>query len=370
MQNRLWKKGLVFGIIVLFLGASIVSGVQIHSSPQPLTRGTWLYVGGNGPGNYSKIQDAINASSDGDIVFVYEGLYYEYNIVIDKEVTIQGQDSESTILRCSNTTGFVINSDHVTITRFTIQYYNYGIQSDGTNYSNVSFIRIINYSGLKKGYAISFDSSHHNIVSYNTIIDYYWGIKFQSNSDYNIISYNILIDCHQYGISIFDNSEFNHVYMNQLYMNDMSQFQNYIGPASCLYVLTNCDNNNFSYNTIDVWGEGISISGSNNNSIYMNNVSNCIYSIILNGYNKKNTFNGRGRLPNVVKNNNFRRNILGALSRFVTNSRDTWIGNYWSRPRVLPKIILGVHDINIFPIRLEFDLHPAQKPYTIPKGGV
>lgn len=362
------RKLLVIGIILLFIGASVVSGINVTNNPQPLSRGNWLYVGGSGPGNYTRIQDAINDSSDGDTVFVYNGLYYENDIVIDKEITIKGQDTESTILRCSNKTGFVIDSYHVTITGFTIQYYHYAITSSGTNYSNVSHNRIINSSDPKTSNAIALNSSQHNFVSYNTITNYSWGIRFFFNSDYNIISYNTLTDCHQYGIIIMHDSEFNQVYMNQLNMNDMSQMQNYIGPVTGLYVYSHCDNNNFSYNNIDVWGEGISVSTSNNNSIYMNNVSNCIYSIILSsGHNETDTYNGRVHLPNVVKNNNFRRNILGALSRFLTNFKDTWIGNYWNRLRVLPKIILGVHDQNIFPIRLEFDIHPAKQPYDIPR---
>jgi len=361
------NKVLIVGIVLLFIGASVASGYQIYSSnnPQPLNRG-WLYVGGSGPGNYSKIQDAINNGTNGDTIFVYSELYYENNISIDKEITIKGQDTESTILRCSNTTGFVIASNHVTITGFTIQYYTYGIISNGTNHSTISLNRIINCSNPRNSYAISLDSSHYNTISNNTIIDYHWGIKFFYNSDYNIISYNTLLNCHDSGIIIMHDSEYNLVFMNLLSMNDMSQLQNYTGPATGLYVLGECDSNNFSYNTITGWGEGIHIFSSNNNSVYMNNVTNCIYAIIITGHNETNTMNTRNRLPNVVKNNNFRRNIFGALSKFFTNFKETWIGNYWNRPKVLPKIILGVHAQNIFPVRLEFDLHPAQKPYDIP----
>ena len=38
------------------------------------------YVGGSGGGNYSSIQDAIDDASDGDTVFVYNGIYNE-NII-------------------------------------------------------------------------------------------------------------------------------------------------------------------------------------------------------------------------------------------------------------------------------------------------
>ena len=41
----------------------------------PISNDNTLYVGGSGEGNYTKIQDAIDDASDGDIVFVYNGTY-------------------------------------------------------------------------------------------------------------------------------------------------------------------------------------------------------------------------------------------------------------------------------------------------------
>ena len=45
----------------------------IRPLSMPTFNGKTLYVGGSGEGNYTKIQDAINDSSDGDTVFVYNG---------------------------------------------------------------------------------------------------------------------------------------------------------------------------------------------------------------------------------------------------------------------------------------------------------
>jgi hypothetical protein len=51
-------------------------------------KASWiLYVDGSGLGNYTKIQDAIDDSSDEDTLFVYDDLspYYE-NLIIDKQI--------------------------------------------------------------------------------------------------------------------------------------------------------------------------------------------------------------------------------------------------------------------------------------------
>ena len=67
------RKWLAVGIILLFIGTAIIpsSGQNIEKSSSA-SRGNWLYVGGSGPGNYTKIQDAIDNASDGDTLFVYK----------------------------------------------------------------------------------------------------------------------------------------------------------------------------------------------------------------------------------------------------------------------------------------------------------
>ena len=82
MRISLFKKGLVIGILFLFIGAIVlpVTGtISVRKTSNIMSKGDTFYVGGSGPGNYSKIQDAIDNTSDGDTVFVYDDSspYYE-----------------------------------------------------------------------------------------------------------------------------------------------------------------------------------------------------------------------------------------------------------------------------------------------------
>jgi len=123
MYRGLWTKGLVAGVILLFVGMSILSSVaQIIERPSLLKRNL-LFVGGSGPGNYTHIQDAINTALDGDTVFVYDDSapYYEH-LLIDKSITLLGQNRSSTIIDGTNTsTGLHITSDCVIIRQFTFR---------------------------------------------------------------------------------------------------------------------------------------------------------------------------------------------------------------------------------------------------------
>lgn len=81
------------------------------------------------PGNFATIQAAINAASAGDTIVVQAGTYSEAQIVIDKAVSVLGEDEKGTIIDGGNSTGLssaglvriIANGGNVVFSGFTLQ---------------------------------------------------------------------------------------------------------------------------------------------------------------------------------------------------------------------------------------------------------
>lgn len=74
-----------------------------------------MLAGLSGSGNFSSIQEAIDASVDGDMIFVYDGTYFE-EIDVNKSVELVGQSNTSTLVYG----GFNVSADYVSIANFKI----------------------------------------------------------------------------------------------------------------------------------------------------------------------------------------------------------------------------------------------------------
>ena len=70
---------------------------------------------------WNSIQEGINDASNGDIVYVYQGIYSE-NVVLDKSVTLTGEKSGCTIIDAHNRADCLyILANYATITGFTLR---------------------------------------------------------------------------------------------------------------------------------------------------------------------------------------------------------------------------------------------------------
>jgi len=127
LKDPVVRNGLIAIIILLFMLANAIPltafNIHIKYSFISTYTGKTLYVGGNGSGNYSKIQDAIDNASNGDTIFIYNDSspYYE-NIVVDKSLYLIGENSATTVIdgmKKGNT--IWIPTSYVTISNLTIR---------------------------------------------------------------------------------------------------------------------------------------------------------------------------------------------------------------------------------------------------------
>jgi len=171
--------------------------------------GNILYVGGNGPGNYTTIQDAIDAASEGDTIFVYSGTYYE-NLQIDKTVTLTGEDKNNTVIDGGSSGNVVdVTADSVNINGFTVRngdVWDAGIYVYDSRDSCI-FDCIVSSNN---GSGIALDSTKHALVS-NCIIssNQHFGVVIypsdgnRPSSNNNIVS-NCIISNNDEGVFIDD----------------------------------------------------------------------------------------------------------------------------------------------------------------------
>jgi len=359
-RNGWLKKGCVVGMILMFFGTSVGSAFSRNVSIDSdfLNRGNTLYVGGSGPGNYTKIQDAVDNASNEDTVYVYAGLYIE-SIIINHSINLIGEDKYSTIINGNNTlfcNTIAIKNDNVTVSNFTIQNGTlYGIEII-TN-KNKILNNIINRNTYGIDLEGSFETIKDNLISNNKIINHLQGGMLINEWVVNtIVSDNVFQD-NPFGIII--NSDNNIISYNI--------FQNMDDTAIALRNF--CKNNTISHNLIQQNSKGISLEDSYENKIEKNTIIDNSQSIIISGFDSN---------FNTVSYNNIYQNKKEP--RFYGCRINVWAGNYWNYPRNIPKLIFGTRGIQIFfeiygchdffyfelcfPW-FQFDWHPAQEPYDI-----
>ncbi len=226
------KKWVAVGIILLFAGTSL-SPVTAQNAENitSASRGNRFYVGGNGPGNYTMIQDAINDSSDGDTIVVYNKTYYEH-ILVNKQLVLLGVASASgdvPLIDGGDLITVSIQADNCSMERFRIQSHrDFGIhiESDGNIIRNCSVLLAVSDLKLK--------NSDHNLITQNIFRGNGQGILLQ-NSSYNIIRNNLVDQHHYHTLCLWQGSSYNLVCNNDL--------------SNSVYWEGICNEDNCSYNT-------------------------------------------------------------------------------------------------------------------------
>jgi parallel beta-helix repeat protein len=138
------------GIILLVL-LSVIMPLSLQKAggtvPALSFKGNVFFVGGSGPKNYTRIQDAINDSQNEDTVYVYDASSpYHEHLVITKSIALLGENEATTEINGSTLDNSLdtvnITGTHVTMSGFRITlnrgyYYQAAIKVTGT-YASIS----------------------------------------------------------------------------------------------------------------------------------------------------------------------------------------------------------------------------------------
>jgi parallel beta-helix repeat protein len=432
--------------------------IRAKKSTMPMVEYGWdIFV----PDDYSTIQEAIDSASNGDHIFVRNGIYKE-NIVIDKEdLFIRGENKFTTVIDGGKITdtvivsapfvtlqdftvtnglsedpplwyisGIKILSSHVTVKENIITLNRLGI-STGATASNLtiadnSFIDDgillggFEYSKITKGnffhtianntvngkplyyyknqhdFTVPYDAGQVILVNCTNAI-----IKdlYLTRTDFSVILgfcsdcviENITVDetdgeivlIHSENITIQRNTASNSLHgicldyksKNNIVRHNIV-YKNYIGISVMTSSSKNLVYDNIIYDNVL---DGIAIMNqSYDNTIFKNEIYNNKVGIIIVEYS----------FDNIIQYNHIKHNKMGLLLRISSNdntircntfkknfpitatfdscSTNTWNHNYWNRPRLLPKLIIGYRMIGKLPFPwINVDPHPQLKPYEV-----
>jgi nitrous oxidase accessory protein NosD len=400
------KKMIVTGILlVLFLSIlTITSAFNDSLDLIKNSKGNTLYVGGNGPGNYTAIQDAIDQANKGDIIYVFNGKYNE-NIEFNKKLHLIGEDKNTTIIDGMKK-GCTINlsSENSIIKNFTIigggfdtddfiNFFRAGIKVTGSNNIicnnifkenclGISGVRVTNLTIKDNVFlddGIGFTSYEndgrpilkikyflHNIE--NNIVNGKPLYYFSNDKDKIINNWEtgqlILVNCTNFKIKNVSISKTDWGLVFAFCNKCLTENCNFFKNSLAIWTLKS-NNNLFQFNNIsDNYYRGVVIDyNSNFNKIKHNKISSSFCGVEIEWWSNANL---------ITKNNFINNNVSGyehqsLFSIWYKNYYDDWIG--FKKPILFffPKLIYGmpIEKIPTLTMPVSIDFFPAKEPYRI-----
>ncbi len=294
------KKLLVVGIIVIFVGASII----------PSTVGTIeKRTSFTNPTSRGYIQDLIDNASDGDTIYIPSGTYYE-NIVINKSISLIGENKDTTVIDGNYSDDVVfISADWVNISSFTIQ-------NSGDVYAQDAGIDIRSHYCTLSGNIISKNNrygiylyySNGNTVTGNIIMNKHDdGIRNYESSG-NTITGNIILN-NDDGITVSGNN--NNITGNYINSNNGNGIR--LGNGAMFNTITG---NTISNNSGEEFEGAIYLGDSHSNTIAGNNITS----------NNKCGLSIRYSSGNIINDNSILNNKEG-ITLYDDSSNNTIKGN-------------------------------------------
>jgi len=389
--------------ILLFIPFSSINGNKISLNEGKGDGEGIIYVGGNGEGNYTTIQEAINAASNGYTIYVYPGNYNE-SVVINKSISLIGieKEGERPIIDGGGNeegTTVLIEANNCTLLNLIIRGGLYGIETKEVNFITIEN-NVVEYAGL--GMEIH---SSNTMIRNNTITKSGGIGVYTHDNTFNItLTRNLMVENGGNGVQMCGN---NHIIShNNITKNcdgiDMDNAHNCIISFNHVhynwqYGITLFASSNISIfnNTIHhhAYG-GLFLADSSYCSVYRNEMYENQAGVAIEG----NTRPSQPAHDNLVTYNNIHNNSVGVyLEDFIKDNKimynnvidndmdgyvffghgtslrfpNTWDANYYNRWHLpLPRPIRGVAYLAIWRFQVSipwviFDKHPAMEPYEI-----
>jgi len=363
-----------FGKILLF---TVLFAMLVFVSIVGCASAATIFV----PTDYATIQEAVDAASPGDTVFVYNGTYYDDDgVKIEKDrITLQGEDANTTTIHGKWAAEEVVyvSGDYVNVSGFTVTGSsssgsgiflscscncrlsrnnatdnNYGIWLSSSSNNNLTGNSANNNN--RYGIWLTHSSNSNNLTDNSANNNYRYGIFLQSGSNHNNLTGNSANnnDCGIYLYSSSNNLTGNSANNNYrgIYL-DYSSNHNLTGNSANnndLYgiFLTHSSNNNLTGNSAINNRYGIYLDSSKNNELKGNTADANSYGIRLESMSTENnitenTFTNNTEYGmyldysgnNEIYHNNFIDNVKQAYDHRGFNKWDKGPiigGNYWS----------------------------------------
>ncbi|KAF5438218.1 PKD repeat-containing protein [Candidatus Methanophagaceae archaeon] len=315
-----------YGIFVICTAILFMSFVGNASAK------TW-YVDNDGGADFTKIQDAIDAASPGDTVFVWNGTYYTDGVNISKNwIKLQGEDVNTTTIhgKWSVETVVSVTGDYVSVSDFTVANSSEsgrGIYVNGDNCLISENVLEFNNIGISvtssNNCSIENNIANSNINAGIQLLEHSNNSKIENNvanSNGNGISVTSSNNC-----SIESNiANTNTGYGIRLYSSDNCNVINNTANSNSFYAieLDTIYNGKIENNVANSNGNGIRVASSDNCSIESNiantntgsgirlySSDNCnVINITANsnsGYGIDLRYSSNGKIENNVANSNF-----------------------------------------------------------------
>jgi len=290
------KAKIILTFLLLAIGLMMISLASESSSARTIT------VDDSGGADHETIQDALNASDDGDTIQVREGVYRE-NVKIETSVSLVGDGWETTTIDGGwNTHTVWVKADWVNITGFTVtEGRDAGIhvrgarcRISGNNCSNNEYGIYFrseanngtienNICSYNDNYGINLDLADYNSIEKNTCERNRWDGITLRYSMHNVVGNNTCRDNKGDGIHLYSQAHHNTIYRNICENNDDLGI-NLENSKHCTVRENTCRGNAFGmtlrsarYNRLEanqMTGEGLYIDGSKDIFWNTNDIAN------------------------------------------------------------------------------------------------